>query len=69
MVEAMRPYADKLGSQGMLAVASALVGQLIALQDQSVVTPKTVMEIVSRNIEAANQDVIAALGDAPGGSA
>ena len=69
MVEAMRPYVDKLGPQGTLAVASALVGQLIALQDQRVMTPKTLMEIVARNIEAANQDVIAALRDAPGGSA
>jgi hypothetical protein len=31
MMDAMRPFADALGGPGMLAVASALVGQSMAL--------------------------------------
>lgn len=69
LLAAIRPYADKLGAQGMLAVASALVGQLVAMQDQRTMTQKMAMEIVVRNIEAANAEVLANLHDAPGGHA
>jgi hypothetical protein len=69
LTNAMRPYADKLGAQGMLAVAAALVGQLIALQDQRSMTRAMAMEIVARNIESANQGVLDSLRNAPGGHA
>jgi hypothetical protein len=69
LVAAIRPYADTLGPQGMLAVASALVGQLIAMQDQRTVTPKMAMDIVARNIEGANQEVLDGLRDSAAGSA
>ena len=69
LANAMRPYADKLGPQGMLAVASAFVGQLVALQDQRTMTPAMAMEIVARNIESANQEALTSLRDAPGGRA
>lgn len=38
----------------MLAIASQLVGNLIALQDQHKVTPEMAMEVVARNIEEGN---------------
>lgn len=63
LIDAMRPYADKLGAQRMLAVASAFVGQLVALQDQRTMTPAMAMEIVARNIEGANQEVLDGLRD------
>lgn len=69
ILAAIRPYADKLGAPGMLAVASALVGQLIALQDQRTMTRKMALEIVAANIEGANQEVIDGLRDAPAGRA
>ena len=69
MVAAMQPYADKLGGEGMLAVASALVGQLVAMQDQRVMTPAMAMAIVAKNIESANQEVLTNLAGASAGSA
>jgi hypothetical protein len=63
----MRPYADKLGAQGMLAVASALVGQLIAMQDQCTMTWAMALEIVAQNIEGANADILNALRDSTAG--
>lgn len=66
LLAAIHPYADHLGSHGMLAVASALVGQLIAMQDQRTTTPAMAMEIVARNIEGANAQVLADLRDAQG---
>jgi hypothetical protein len=69
LANAMRPYADKLGPQGMLAVASAFVGQLIALQDQRTTTPAMAREIIVRNIEGANQEVVNGLRDSTAGRA
>jgi hypothetical protein len=69
MLNAMRPYADKIGPHGMLAVASAVVGQLVALQDQRTMTPSMAMEIVASNIERANQDVIDGLRNSSVGRA
>ena len=54
MIKAMRPFADDLGPAGMLAIASNLVGKLIALQDQRTMTREMALELVARNIEAAN---------------
>ena len=65
LIDAVRPYADKLGAQGMLAVASALVGQLMALQDGREVTPAMAMEIVACNLEAANRRAVDGLRDCP----
>lgn len=69
LVAAIRPYADVLGAQGMLAVASALVGQLIAMQDQRTMTQAMAMEIVARNIEGANQEVLDGLRNSTSGHA
>lgn len=69
LLAAIKPYADKLGPAGMLAVASGLVGQLIAMQDRRSMTEEMAKEIVRQNIESANAEVIARLRDAPGGRA
>lgn len=59
-------HGDKVTALEMLAIASNMVGKLIAMQDQRTVTPDMAMEIVSRNIEAGNQDVLANLGNTLG---
>src|SRR5262245_1576949 len=46
----------------MLAIASIMVGQLIALQDHQTMTTQMAMEIVLRNIEIGNVGAIDALG-------
>lgn len=47
------------GADTLLAIAAYAVGQLIAMQDQRRFTSATLMKLVSENIEAGNQFVIA----------
>lgn len=42
----------------ILAIAANMIGKLIALQDQRVVTPAMAMEIVANNIEYGNKQII-----------
>lgn len=48
-------------AQDILAIVSQFVGQLIALQDQRVMTPDMAMQIVSQNIEIGNQAVLSTI--------
>ena len=66
MLAAVKPYADAIGGDGMLAVAAYTVGQLIALQDQRRVTPAMALKLVSDNIEAGNQQAMAEVASAGG---
>jgi hypothetical protein len=47
-----------LSPQELLAISSHLVGQLIALQDQWLLTAEEAMTVVMRNIEQGNRDAI-----------
>ena len=58
---ANRKHSKDLDDQDMLALGAHLVGQIIALQDQRKMTPGLAMEIVARNIELGNAEVIAPL--------
>lgn len=49
----------------LLAIASNMVGKLVALQDQRATTTAQAMEVVSRNIEVGNRQVVEALTTAP----
>ncbi len=60
MLAALKPFADELGNDTMLAVLAYTVGQLIALQDQRKMTAEMAMATVSANIEQGNRDAIAA---------
>jgi hypothetical protein len=42
----------------ILAVASNMVGKLVAMQDQRTVSPQMAMDTVSRNIELGNNQVL-----------
>lgn len=53
----------------VLAIASQIVGKILAMQDQRTMTPERGLAIISANIEAGNQQVIANLIDEKGGSA
>jgi len=57
---------DDLSALEMLAVASHLVGQLVALQDQRALTPGEAMEIVAANIEAGNRSALDGILDTKG---
>lgn len=51
-------HADKLTALELLAVASNMLGKLVALQDQRTVTPDRAMEVVVRNLEHGNKMVV-----------
>jgi hypothetical protein len=51
-------HADKLTSLELLAVASNMLGKLVALQDQRTAPPEMAMEVVARNLEYGNKQVL-----------
>jgi hypothetical protein len=53
-------------AQRILAITSQFVGQLIALQDQSKITPDMAMQIVSENIEIGNRAALLSLATPEG---
>ena len=55
-------HAGKLSAIEVLAVASNMLGKLIAIQDRRVITPADAMEIVAKNIEEGNKEVLDQLG-------
>lgn len=57
VIEVLRGYGD-VPEEQLLALASYLVGQLIALMDQTKYTPAACLEIVSQNLEAGNAHAI-----------
>jgi hypothetical protein len=66
LVAVLRKHGGTLDTSEMLALASHLVGQLVALQDQRTMSPDQAMEIVARNIEQGNQEVLSDLLDSRG---
>ncbi len=57
IINLMRKH-DKISSVELLAVASNLVGKIIAMQDQRTMTNEKIMKIVADNIEIGNKQVI-----------
>jgi hypothetical protein len=51
----------EMPAQDILAIVSQFVGQLIALQDQRVVTPDQAMQLVGQNIEIGNRAALATI--------
>lgn len=58
-------HADKMSAMEILAIASNLVGKLLAMQDQRTMTPQAGLEMIMRNIELGNQEAIAELMNTP----
>lgn len=54
----LNKHADHVTPLELLAIASNAVGKIIALQDQTAVTADQAMQIVARNIEVGNQQVL-----------
>lgn len=53
-----RHISDGVSALELLAIASNLVGKIIAFQDQRQVTPARAMRIVEFNIEIGNQQAL-----------
>lgn len=51
-------HAKHLSSLEVLAIASNMVGKLVALQDQRTISPELAMRTVAKNLELGNQQVI-----------
>lgn len=65
-VEILRKHGAALIALEMLALAAHLVGQLVAMQDQRRITPATAMEVVAKNIEHGNREVLNQLHETAG---
>jgi hypothetical protein len=59
-------HADKLSAIELLAVAANMLGKLIAMQDQRIISAEQAMEVVARNIESGNQQIVAQLSQTKG---
>lgn len=59
-------HADKLSERDILLIAANMLGKLIAMQDQRTMTPKEALELVGKNIEYGNQQVLELLSNTAG---
>lgn len=59
-------HADKLSAIELLAVASNMLGKMVAMQDQRTTTPSQAMEIVAQNLEHGNAQVLEQLAQSKG---
>lgn len=62
----LKKHAPRLPAQDLLAVASQIVGMLVALQDQRTMTPEMAMRIVAENVEAGNEEIVRNLSKSEG---
>lgn len=62
----LKKHAGHLDATDMLAMASHMVGQIIAMQDQRKVTREIALEILKANIEQGNREVLDNLGRSQG---
>ena len=58
LIALLKKHTEGMSPLEMLAVASNMVGKLVALQDQRAITPKHAMELVAKNIEEGNQQTL-----------
>ena len=62
-------HANHVSALELLAIASNMVGKMLALQDQRTVTPEMAMELIAKNIEYGNHQATEEVSGAPAGSA
>lgn len=61
LADILGKYAGKLSAEETLAIASNMLGKIIALQDQRTTTKDRAMKIVCANIEMGNQHIVGEL--------
>ena len=59
-------HAAVLTPLDLLAIGANMLGKLVALQDQRITTPDMAMDVVAKNLELGNQQVLAQLGNTRG---
>lgn len=68
-LEVLRKHGALLPAPDMLAMASHMVGQIIAMQDQRKMTREMALKILMQNIEQGNSEVINSLKTDSAGNA
>lgn len=58
LAELLRKHADSMTQEELLAVAANMLGKIIALQDQRITSRERALEIVGRNIELGNAEML-----------
>lgn len=58
LIQLLVKYSSDLTAEESLAVAANMIGKMIAMQDQRHMTPEQAMEIVRKNIELGNEQVL-----------
>jgi hypothetical protein len=66
LIALIRKHGTEISALEMLAIAANMLGKLVAMQDQSVVTPKQAMEVVARNLELGNRQVVEQINNSKG---
>ena len=66
LTQLINKHKDKITALELLAIASNMLGKLVALQDQRITTTAQAMETVAKNIERGNQQVIEQLANIAG---
>jgi hypothetical protein len=66
LCQLLNRHEGRLSPLELLAVAANMVGKLVALQDQRTVTPAMAMEVVARNIEHGNKELVDRLAQSEG---
>jgi hypothetical protein len=62
----LKKHIGRLSAQDLLAVASQVVGMIVALQDQRTMTPDMAIAIVIENIQVGNTSVVMNLNKTKG---
>lgn len=66
LAQLMDKHGHDLTAPEMLALASNLVGKLIAMQDQQIVSPQAALDLVWNNIQQGNIEVVTSLANTKG---
>ena len=61
LIALLRKHAANLSAQETLAIASHVVGQIIAMQDQRIMTTQMALRLVRQNIERGNEEAMTEL--------
>jgi len=56
-------HSAKVSALDMLAIAANMVGKIVAMQDQRVISPASAMEVVAKNIEIGNEQMLKSIRD------
>lgn len=64
----VRRHAGKMTALEVLAVAANMVGKLAAMQDQRTCSPAQALEVIARNVELGNAQVVEQLQNTKGTS-